>query len=117
MLNSKYRISWEYAELLVGLADGCGGASTTENWGVGSAPPLEFSLPRPNEIMGGAGASDSGVGKKRSRERAMTLAGDEAKPTPFDVDVDSGCAFCVFEWYAYCCFGYQRLVARVDRPI
>ena len=82
-LNSKYRISWECAELLIELAGGGdGGASTTATWGVGSAPPLEFPLPHPNEIMGGAGAADLGVGKKRSRERAITLAGDEAKPTP-----------------------------------
>ena len=32
--------------------------------------------------MGGVGAADSGVGKKRTWERAITLAGDEAKPTP-----------------------------------
>ena len=84
-LNSKYRISWECAELLIELAGGGGagdGVSTTPSWGVGSAPPLDFPLPHPSEIMGGAGATDSGVGKKRSRERAITLAGDEAKPTP-----------------------------------
>ena len=49
---------------------------------MGSAPPLEFPLPHPSEIRGGKGAADSGVGKKRSRERAITLVGDEAKPTP-----------------------------------
>ncbi|KIM35749.1 hypothetical protein M413DRAFT_325892 [Hebeloma cylindrosporum] len=98
-LNSKYRISWECAELLIELAGGGGagagdsggtgaGISTTTSWGGvgGTAPPAEFLLPSPNEIMGGAGAgADLGVGmggKKRSRERAITLAGDEAKPTP-----------------------------------
>jgi len=39
-LNSKYRISWECAELLIELAGGGGGVSTTKSWGVGSAPPL-----------------------------------------------------------------------------
>ena len=48
---------------------------------MGSAPPLKLLLPHPNEITADAGA-DSGVGKKRSRERAITLAGDEAKPIP-----------------------------------
>jgi len=82
-LNSKYQISWECAELLIDLAGGGdGGASTTASWGGTSAPPLEFSLPHPSEIMGGAGGADSGVGKKKSRERAITLAGNEAKPTP-----------------------------------
>ena len=67
---------------MIELAGGDGGASTTAAWGVASASPLEFPLPHLSEIMGGAGAVDSGVGKKRSRERAITLAGDEAKPTP-----------------------------------
>jgi serine/arginine repetitive matrix protein 2 len=68
---------------LIELAGGGdGGASTTATWGVASAPPLEFPLPHLSKIMGGAGPADSGVGKKRSRERAITLAGDEAKPTP-----------------------------------
>lgn len=45
-----------------------------------SAPPLEFLLPHLNDIMGGPSA-DLGIGKK-SGERAITLARDEAKPTP-----------------------------------
>jgi len=32
--------------------------------------------------MGGTGAAVWGVGKKRSREREITLVGDEAKPMP-----------------------------------
>ena len=46
-----------------------------------STPPLEFLLPHPNEIMRGPSA-DLGVGKKRSRERTITLVGGEAKLTP-----------------------------------
>jgi len=61
---------------------GGGGASTTASWGVGSALPLGLPLPHPSEIMGGAGAADSEVGNKRSRKRAITLAGDETIPTP-----------------------------------
>jgi len=36
-------------------------------------------------------------------------------PITYTVDfVDPGCAFCVFEQYACCCFEYQQLVARID---
>jgi len=57
--------------------------------------PLSF----PSEILGGAGAADSGVGKKSSRVWAITLAGDEAKPT-LDFGVYPSCAFGVAEQYA-----------------
>ena len=36
--------------------------------------------------MGGAGAADSGVGKKRSKERAIMLA----KPTPSTSSIPAG---------------------------
>ena len=77
ILNSKYRISWECAELLIELAGSDdSGASTMASWGVASAPPLEFPLPRPSENMGGAGAANSGwerrgAEKERSRLRDM----------------------------------------------
>jgi hypothetical protein len=64
--NSKYRISWECAELLLKLAGGSG-ASTAVNWDVGSAPPLEFPLPRPNEIMDVAGTADSGEEEEQGK--------------------------------------------------
>jgi hypothetical protein len=72
LLNSKYRISWKGAEMLIELAGGGdGGASTAASWGVASPLPLEFP-PHPSEIMGGAGAADlvwegRGAGKERSR--------------------------------------------------
>lgn len=60
-INSKYRISWECAELLVDLADGTSGTG---------GPSSSVSAP--------VGLSTGG--EKRGRERAITLAGDESKP-------------------------------------
>lgn len=63
-INSRYRISWECAELLVELADGTTGAEI--------APPTSASAP------GTLGTS----GEKRGRERAITLGGgDQSKPS------------------------------------
>jgi len=83
-LNSKYRISWECAELLIELGGGGAPGSATTSWNEGSVPPtssssapLGFPFPTPSEVMGAAG-----LDKKRSRERALTLAGNETKPTP-----------------------------------
>ncbi|TFK35721.1 hypothetical protein BDQ12DRAFT_706594 [Crucibulum laeve] len=63
-INSKYRISWECAELLIELGSGSGGVST-------SPPPSSASGP-PSVIGDGS--------VKKGRERAITLAGDESKP-------------------------------------
>lgn len=60
-INSKYRISWECAELLVDLADGTAS---------GGGPPSSVSAPVGLTING----------EKRGRERAITLAGDKSKP-------------------------------------
>ncbi|KAF8992512.1 hypothetical protein BDQ17DRAFT_1332263 [Cyathus striatus] len=64
-INSKYRISWECAELLIELATGSSSASS------------------PPSITGPASASQQYLPqteRKTSRERAITLAGDESKP-------------------------------------
>jgi serine/arginine repetitive matrix protein 2 len=70
-INSKYRISWECAELLIELGSGTAGTTAT------TAPPTSVSAP----AMHSGGSIDG----KKSRERAITLAGDEARskaPTP-----------------------------------
>ncbi|KAL4246133.1 hypothetical protein ABKN59_008972 [Abortiporus biennis] len=75
LIESKYRLSWECAELLIELG---GGPPATSN---PSSPPISS----PNHSMSptsthsqpqGAGVT----GPPPSRERAITLAGDEPKP-------------------------------------
>ncbi|KAJ7060352.1 hypothetical protein C8F01DRAFT_1142372 [Mycena amicta] len=66
-INSKYRISWECAELLIELG---GGASTTSS----SPPTTSASAPAMQNVTG----SD---GKIKARERAITLT-DEGKALP-----------------------------------
>ncbi|KXN80822.1 hypothetical protein AN958_07258 [Leucoagaricus sp. SymC.cos] len=82
-INSKYRISWECAELLVDLADGTGASaaatSTGGEVGRGAGTPASVSAP--------VGLSIGGGEAKRGRERAITLAGtgageDSKPPTP-----------------------------------
>lgn len=68
-INSKYRIAWECAELLIELGGGSAGS------GPASAPSTSVSAPI---ITGAPGSGNEG---KKSRERAITLAGDESKPT------------------------------------
>lgn len=63
-INSKYRIPWECAELLIELGSGSAGST---------GPPSSVSVP----VMHG-GSERNTVGK--GRERAITLAGDESKP-------------------------------------
>ncbi|KAF4580023.1 hypothetical protein EYR36_001843 [Pleurotus pulmonarius] len=63
-LNSKYRITWECAELLMELAGGAQPSAT-------SGPTSSVSAP----VVPGVGASGL-----KGRERAITLAGDESKP-------------------------------------
>ena len=67
-INSKYRISWECAELLIELGSGMAGTTAT------TAPPTSVSAP----AMRSGGSIDG----KKSRERAITLAGDEARSKP-----------------------------------
>ena len=45
-----------------------------------SAPPLEFPLPHPNEIMDVAGAADSG--EEEEQGKSDHACRGEAKPTP-----------------------------------
>ncbi|RDX40290.1 hypothetical protein OH76DRAFT_1413064 [Lentinus brumalis] len=64
-IEAKYRLSWECAELLIDLAGGGGNQPT-------SPPPSSQSAPAvPTTTIDG----------RKSRERAITLAGDEPKPT------------------------------------
>jgi serine/arginine repetitive matrix protein 2 len=79
-LNSKYRISWECAELLIDLVGGGRGVNNGE-LGCGFSSASGVSPSSSNEIMSGAGAANSGVGKKRSKDRAITLVEDEVIPT------------------------------------
>ncbi|KAL7278383.1 hypothetical protein ACG7TL_008363 [Trametes sanguinea] len=65
-IEAKYRLSWECAELLIDLA---GGGSTGET--PSSAPPSSSQS---------APAVPTSIEGRKSRERAITLAGDEQKP-------------------------------------
>jgi len=67
-INSKYRISWECAELLVDLADG---TSATMNGG------SDAGGPNPS-VSAPVGLS---VARGKGRERAITIAGDNSRPT------------------------------------
>ncbi|KAF8180890.1 hypothetical protein BJ912DRAFT_619306 [Pholiota molesta] len=69
-INSKYRISWECAELLIELGGGTPASAT-------SPPPSSASVPL---MMQAQAAAFENAGKKKSRERAVTLAGDHSKP-------------------------------------
>ncbi|KAJ7279675.1 hypothetical protein C8J57DRAFT_1712629 [Mycena rebaudengoi] len=92
-INSKYRISWECAELLIEL--GGGGSSA-------SPPSTSTSAPTMSGGGGsgsgsGAGAGSGGVGgsdglrsgKNKARERAITLQGDDVKGPPSPVALTS----------------------------
>ncbi|RDB27691.1 hypothetical protein Hypma_003251 [Hypsizygus marmoreus] len=65
-INSKYRISWECAELLIELGNGSGSSKVASST---SAPAIQSSGPDGARKISGSG-----------RERAVTLAGDESKP-------------------------------------
>ncbi|KAF5390239.1 hypothetical protein D9757_002951 [Collybiopsis confluens] len=72
-INSKYKIAWECAELLIEL----GGGPTTSSAAEPSAilPPLSLSSTNVKENQ-----------SKKSRERAITLSGEQSKPgTPTPV--------------------------------
>ncbi|KAF9556528.1 hypothetical protein CPC08DRAFT_90775 [Agrocybe pediades] len=84
-INSKYRLSWECAELLIELGgagggDANGNANTKTgaggNAGEVTSAPATSNTPTPS--MQQAQASQT---RGKSRERAITLAGDEEKPS------------------------------------
>ncbi|KAF7322361.1 hypothetical protein HMN09_00013900 [Mycena chlorophos] len=64
-INSKYRISWECAELLIELGGGSTNASS-------STPPTTSS----------SAPTIAGDGKVKSRERAITLTTDDGRKSP-----------------------------------
>ncbi|KAH9884489.1 hypothetical protein C8Q73DRAFT_770579 [Cubamyces lactineus] len=76
-IEAKYRLSWECAELLIDL-----GGGGTPNQAPTSAPPSSSQS---------APAVPTSVDGRKSRERAITLAGDEQKPviTPAPPSVTS----------------------------
>ncbi|KAE9408086.1 hypothetical protein BT96DRAFT_21501 [Gymnopus androsaceus JB14] len=67
-INSKYKIAWECAELLIEL--GGGSSETAPN----SPPSTSISAPT---MMAAAISSNQ---SKKSRERAITLSGEQSKP-------------------------------------
>lgn len=83
-INSKYQISWECADLLVELGSGSGGASGTN----ADASPSKRVITGIGQSMSGASASTTAivtpsdeVKMRKNRERAITLAGDESRPS------------------------------------
>ncbi|KAF8181179.1 hypothetical protein K438DRAFT_2021191 [Mycena galopus ATCC 62051] len=72
-INSKYRISWECAELLIEL--GGGGSSNSPPSTSTSAPAMQ----QPSAVGGSDGLKG---GKKSKRERAITLQDDAKVPPP-----------------------------------
>lgn len=70
-INSKYRISWECAELLIEL-----GGSTPAP----APPPASFSPPSSNALATVIHLPENSADSRKNRERAITLAGDEQKP-------------------------------------
>ncbi|KAJ8083987.1 hypothetical protein PM082_002754 [Marasmius tenuissimus] len=64
-INSRYKIAWECAELLIELGTGSTG---------GSAPSTSVSVPTMATTFGADGKS------LKNRERAITLSGEESKP-------------------------------------
>jgi serine/arginine repetitive matrix protein 2 len=75
-INSKYKVSWECAELLIEL----GGGTTTPALGAGAntkSPPTSISAPAMQHIQGSPSEN------RKSRERAIPLVEDDTKrPTP-----------------------------------
>ena len=71
IINSKYRIRWEYAKLLIELA---GGSLTAAAYG----PKTSVSAP----VVQGGNDGVSSLTSRMGKERAITLAGDESKPPP-----------------------------------
>ena len=69
-INSKYRISWECAELLIELSGGNPSAALSN---------ADTTIRRSQPSTGHVQRNVSGSSRK-SRERAITLAGDEGKP-------------------------------------
>ncbi|KAI8970765.1 hypothetical protein BD414DRAFT_470397 [Trametes punicea] len=76
-IEAKYRLSWECAELLIDLGGG----------GPSNPPPVS---PAPSSSQSAPAVPTTSEGRK-SRERAITLAGDEPKPviTPSSSGVNS----------------------------
>ena len=78
-ITSKYRISWECAALLIELGSGSGGG----DGGVMSAPPsaATTSVSAPVIQQHLAGTGEGKMSSLKERERAITLVGDESKPS------------------------------------
>ncbi|KAK2463307.1 hypothetical protein APHAL10511_004962 [Amanita phalloides] len=78
-INSKYRMTWECAELLIELGGGSssGGGGPAGPATSVSAPVMSQGRVGGDELLSSASSSWA---KRKGRERAITLAGDESKP-------------------------------------
>ncbi|KAH6905586.1 hypothetical protein BKA70DRAFT_1291645 [Coprinopsis sp. MPI-PUGE-AT-0042] len=81
-INSKYQISWECADLLVELGSGSGGGTNAD------ASPSKQVIAGIGQSISGASASTTAIVSpseelkmRKNRERAITLAGDESRPS------------------------------------
>jgi hypothetical protein len=80
-IDSKYRIAWECADLLIELGTGAIGENASPNKRMSGLPPVPTLTP-------GASLSTN----SKHRERAITLAGDEGKPPQSLQDAQLGSA-------------------------
>ncbi|KAH9954540.1 hypothetical protein BC827DRAFT_1272511 [Russula dissimulans] len=85
-LDHKYKISWECAELLIEL---------------GGGPPAPTSQPTTSALASAQQFMHPGdsIGGRRSRERAITLAGDETTP-PVSMSLSASSVISPPEWRA-----------------
>lgn len=81
-INSKYRIPWECAELLIELGGGstaspasAGPVSSTSTQGYATRPPPPKTVSSDPAVQ-----QEHAAENRKNRERAITLAGDEPKP-------------------------------------
>ncbi|PPQ68512.1 hypothetical protein CVT24_005533 [Panaeolus cyanescens] len=85
-LNSRYKITLECAELLIDLGGGGSGGTASGGPSTSASAQAQVSSPTPSQLQTQhteAQQQENGdptLVTKRSRERAITLAGDENKP-------------------------------------
>lgn len=78
VINSKYSITWECADLLIELGGGSVNGNSNDDY---SSPSASASAPITSQFTSAHSPEQGSIGVKHGRGRAITLAGDETKPT------------------------------------